>query len=136
MAAQVLRSYLSVATTLTSSDLGTYWGVTVAPSARTLLRVNVGSVEVLAVLQSGSIIVYLQGDPPPTRPAYASEMGEGLETAAPNFTYTLEAGAIPAAFADPVLTAGVNARIDAAWRRLPRANWHNPLTESLLRSTA
>lgn len=129
----VFRGYLAlVGATLDRDDLGTHWGVTVGLGESTLLRVNVSFGEVLVVRADRTTRLYLQGAPPPSAPTFAREVLDGLRTAKPNHALLIGFDDIPTAFADPTVATAAAARIEATWRPLPQANYHNPLTNPLI----
>lgn len=133
-AVATLQAYLAmIGPGLDDDTLGTHWGINVFPSPRTLLRVNVGIVEVLALRVKDPVLVYFQGEQPSVMPPFADEMLDGLKTAQPNYTLTIPFDRLAEAFADESLAAAARARVEAVWRPLPKSNFHNPLCEGLRR---
>lgn len=133
-AVATLQAYLAmIGAGLGDDTLGTHWGINVFPHPQTLLRVNVGIVEVLALRVKDPVLVYFQGEQPSPMPSFADEMLDGLKTAQPNYTLKIPFGRLAEAFGDEMLAAAARARVEAVWRTLPKSNFHNPLCDGLRR---
>lgn len=127
-----LRTYLkAVGTALSQDALGECWGVTV-PMNQTLIRVNVGIAEVFTARSDGTVVVYLQGDPPTGPSPFAGVVREGVTSSPPNYALQLQFADLTSTLGDPGVQAAAAARVDAAWRPLIQSNFHSPLTEQLL----
>jgi hypothetical protein len=133
---ELLKSLIS-AGNLDKSDLGTSWGVTVCPDAKTLVRLNCGNrslaevlvwkdrlllrIFVIAPLQSAAL-------PPRTvdRPGFDAIDGS-IALISP-----LEDDYGASLLADPLWARQFRRHVEVERRRLPNPAWHNPLTESIL----
>jgi len=55
-----------------------------------------------------------------------------LKIARPNYSIRVPNGSLPDALADEPTVLAMRERVEAVKRLLPNANYHNPLTETLL----
>lgn len=124
-----LRAYLAlVGATLDRSDLGVFWGVTIAPGPKCTLRLNVGGAEVFNVRRTGVVRVYQQGATPNAAPSYAQSADDGVKTGGPNHYLDIPFADVAEGYRDDGVRDRAVARIEACWRGLGK-NYHNPLAE-------
>ncbi len=122
---------------LERSVLGETWGVTAFPSRRTALRLNVGPREVLVIRSDGAATLNLMSDPGSTvRLPDSVERTQGFKALPESVGLTGALDVVPVLLDIPAVTAAHRALIEASVRRLPQANWHNPLVGPLLFSPA
>ena len=121
---------------LNPSDLGLTWGVTVFPSARTSLRLNVGGREVLAARSNGAATLFLLADPGPFASLPPSaERTKGFNGLPGSTGLTVVLDEAMALLEIPAVLQQHRALVEASLRPLPKPNWHNPLIEPLLQQT-
>jgi len=143
---KVLKQAIEVAE-LPFSDLGDTWGVTVCVDPKTIFRLNVGNVSQLSVYRgfnekrdpTGKVFyLYLAvvdrelgvlGEPRGLRwdKGFVQHVDDSAQLSGPFDkwgTKIFERKGIARAF---------RSHAQAAVRRLPNANWHNPLIDDLLR---
>ena len=131
-AATVVQAVIA-ADGLERSEMGRTWGVTVFPSPRTAMRLNVGGREVLRVRKSGEVSLLLESDPGPACQLPASAVRT------PGFDAVPGSIGITVALADalpllevPEVMRHHRSLVESSSRTLPKPNWHNPLVEVLL----
>ena len=143
---QVLHRAIEVAE-LPLTDIGDTWGVTVCVDPRTIFRLNVGNVSQLSVFKGSNEkrdptgeIYYLYfavvdrqlgilGEPRGLRwrRGFVDHVDDSVELSGPFENWHTRI------FEKKGVTRAFRAHAQAALRRLPNPNWHNPLVDDLLR---
>ncbi|MCD9625291.1 hypothetical protein [Rhabdothermincola salaria] len=126
------------AANLSFDDLGEIWGVTLAPDADTLLRLNVGIRALLDVKADGDAEVAVLATPEElAHLPDAVSVHSGFSAVADSRIVRVP---LDDAFDAVVATEGAAAHIEAhartSWRALLNENWHNPLSDLFLYADA
>ena len=121
---------------LADDDLGETWGITLLPEEKVLARVNVGSRVLTEVWQSGRGLVFRImvigefeipdsfGDTAILRP--------GFETVEESMTLSVLRESLVELLDLPGVDERIATHARIGGRKLPRTNWHNPMSEIFL----
>lgn len=123
-------------TDLSDDDLGETWGITLCPEEKILARVNVGSGVLAEVLQSGRGLVFRIMVIGEFEIPGLIEDSAFLSAGSENIERSVMVSVLSERLLDVIDLPGVDDRVAAhaaiGDQKLPRTNWHNPMSEILL----